>query len=630
MKIIKKIILLLIILVIGMGIAACKDEKTERSSFTNDVLAENGRSDYKIVLPETQTEEIKIAAEELRYFVEKSTGASLPVITDNGLSYNKDAKYLSIGNTKIASSAGISFDENELGGDGYRVVTKGKSVIMIGGSKDGNIYAVYDFLEYNLGVKFYTADEVKCPEYNKVNLYAFDLKVKPTFDLRSLGIFNQNYDAQMRRRLRTQIRDEGWIYTSHSHFTILPPSKYKADHPDWYSKDGTQLCMTNDEMRAEFTKNLIELIESRPDASRCMLGMEDSNTFCDCSKCSEEVKLYKESGTQMRFVNKVAADVQAWLDENQPDREFTLFTYAYFKTTTAPVKNENGVYTELDESVLPAENVGVMIAPLAYSYTTSLDDPEGNAGIRATIEGWKAIYNKVNNPYIYFYLYGINFGEYLVPFGDWSSLKENYLMCQEAESIGIFHLHAYNVQSSAFMEMRSYVASQLMWDVNQSPDDLVRDFMENYYKVAAPKIYEYYEMMRMRYAVIEEEMGYKAMPSFGNLDPVNKEIWPRNFLEKALELLDQAQAEVDKLKDTDPEMYKTLSDRVLKETISVRYLILRLYNTSMTVQDLLAEIDSFEADCAYFGIAEVREHVRFGPVLSEYIEMWRQDALSRV
>ena len=37
MKIIKKIILLLIILVIGMGIAACKDEKTERSSFTNDV-----------------------------------------------------------------------------------------------------------------------------------------------------------------------------------------------------------------------------------------------------------------------------------------------------------------------------------------------------------------------------------------------------------------------------------------------------------------------------------------------------------------------------------------------------------------------------------------------------------------
>ena len=35
---------------------------------------------------------------------------------------------------------------------------------------------------------------------------------------------------------------------------VLP---YDA-HKDWYSPDGTQLCLTNDEMRAEFTKNVIQ------------------------------------------------------------------------------------------------------------------------------------------------------------------------------------------------------------------------------------------------------------------------------------------------------------------------------------------------------------------------------------
>ncbi len=629
MKKIKILLSFVLAMAVGLGAVSCKN-KAEENPFTDEVLAKEGVTEYKILIPEEHDDVLQTAVEELQLFFRQSTGAELGVVIDENIQHDASAKYLSIGNTNAAASAGITVSHDVVGDDGYKIVTKDKSVYMVGGGSYGNLYAVYDFLKFNLGIKIYAFDEIKVPELDNVNVYDFDMQVRPTFDLRSMGTYDQNYNGENRRRLRMEYRSEGWIYVSHSHFYILPPSLYQTQHPDWYSKDGTQICMTNEEMRVEFTRNLIELIKNNPTAKYCMLGMQDRNTFCDCEKCSAEVALYNESGVQTRFTNKVAKDVQNWLDTYQPGREFTLFTYAYFKTTAAPVSDDNGVYTVLDPSVLPEKNVGVMIAPLAYSYTDSLDDPEDNAAINNIIQGWKQVFKEADNPNIYFYLYGKNFGQYLIPFGDYSSLKENYLMCQDAQSIGIFHLHAYNVDSSALYEMRSYVASSLMWDINQSPEELSKDFIKNYYKVAAPQIYEYYQMMRMHYAVLEEKYNLKAMPSLSNLELLDSKYWPKNYLEKVYDLMKEALAEVEKLKDSDPEQYKILYDRVLKESISVRYMLLGLYNSSMVTSELVAEIDSFEADCAYLGIMEVREHVDFGPILSEYIATWREEVENRV
>ena len=79
-------------------------------------------------------------------------------------------------------------------------------------------------------------------------------------------------------------------------------------------KDGTQLCLTNEEMKAEFIKNLKVVISTHPNDKYILLGEEDSNTFCNCDNCQEAIKKYgTPSGVDMIFVNPVAEEIENWL-----------------------------------------------------------------------------------------------------------------------------------------------------------------------------------------------------------------------------------------------------------------------------------------------------------------------------
>ena len=79
------------------------EEKTEIGgepvSFddTDEYLVENGNSKYKIAIGEDATKTEKYAAEELQYFIEKSTAVKLPIVTDEEVSHDNNARYLSVG-----------------------------------------------------------------------------------------------------------------------------------------------------------------------------------------------------------------------------------------------------------------------------------------------------------------------------------------------------------------------------------------------------------------------------------------------------------------------------------------------------------------------------------------------------
>ena len=45
-------------------------------------LAQNGKTDYKIVIAEKSAKQVKFAAEELSSFLKQMTGAEFPVVTD--------------------------------------------------------------------------------------------------------------------------------------------------------------------------------------------------------------------------------------------------------------------------------------------------------------------------------------------------------------------------------------------------------------------------------------------------------------------------------------------------------------------------------------------------------------------
>ena len=280
-------------------------------------IVENGASEYRLLLPVEPSRREIYAADELNLYLSRAAGVTLPVDSEASASQ----KYLSVGRTSLAEELTSPVTYEALGDDGFYLKTQGENLVMTGFGGDGTLFAVYEFLELTLGVRFYAEDEILIPETERVPLYKFDITEKPDFEERSLGYLATQGNASNALHMRLGEGVGNWGLWAHTHFSIinkdLPSGQsYKDLHPDWFSEDGTQLCLTNTEMREKFIENLKTIILETPGAEYFMLGQEDQNTFCTCERCTaSNAANGGESGTQMIFVNHVAREIAKWLEE---------------------------------------------------------------------------------------------------------------------------------------------------------------------------------------------------------------------------------------------------------------------------------------------------------------------------
>ena len=201
MKGIKRAIIFLMCIVTVFGeLSACAKkpdpdtDKTEEAKTignepiafddTDVYLAENGKSDYKIVVGADASRTEKYAAEELRDFIEQSTTVKLPIFTDEEVSHGNNARYISVGATKLlAAETDIKADYAELGENGVIVKTQGNCVYVTGATDHGTLFAVYRFLHYQIGYEAYAYDCVKVDYFKSLKLKNFDYKHVPSLGL---------------------------------------------------------------------------------------------------------------------------------------------------------------------------------------------------------------------------------------------------------------------------------------------------------------------------------------------------------------------------------------------------------------------------------------------------------------
>ena len=151
---------------------------------TDEYLVKDGASSYKIVVSEIAGKVEKYAAEELKYFIEKSTAVSLPIATDAEVSYNNDGKYISVGENKLlAAQKDIAVDYEELGENGVTVNTKGNCVYLSGATENGTLFAAYRFLHYQVGYNAYAYDCVEVDYYKTLKLKDISYKHVPSLGL---------------------------------------------------------------------------------------------------------------------------------------------------------------------------------------------------------------------------------------------------------------------------------------------------------------------------------------------------------------------------------------------------------------------------------------------------------------
>ena len=596
----------------------------ERTVTETDIdLVKGGTSDYVVVTAEQEkNDSVLFAVEELIQNFYDATGVELEMKTDSEVNYSESSKILSVGETSLLQKAGVTLDKNEVGRDGYVVETKGSAVFMVGGSGDGTLYAVYGWLKEQLGYEFYAIDEIAINK-NVINrkLLNITLKERPDFDYRVTNYGEAWFDSTVARRARFNPSGSMWISFEgvvdgvesnveyHTSFNIVSPDLYKADHPDWYAPDGKQLCFSRDpeNLAKVVVDRITKELDAQPDKNILTFTQQDHNTWCDCAKCTESLNKYgTNSAVYILFMNRVAEQVTAWVDEHYPGREVLLAMFAYQQTEEAPVVEKKGEYVPVDESLRLHENVALFYCPIYAEYYYDFN-AEQNVNVADTLDKWSILADN-----IFMWIYGANFQVYLAPFNNFSSMQNNYRFIYDRGAKYVFDQHQYNqLAGTDWYRLKGYLSSNLQWKIDSDQNELINNFFTNYYKDASSVMKQIFDEENTWFAYLAEKHGYTGKVSYVENNLVIEEYWPKGLLENWLALIDEAYKKIEHYKTSDPVLYEKLRDRITLESITFRYMQIQLYKLQYAGNDRETMVESFKADCVRLGIRQYREGIGY-------------------
>ena len=450
-------------------------------------ISQDGRSDYCIVVPNEAAPVLKTAAAELSRYLQEVTKAKLPIVTEAERPSGKPA--FIIGSAKAAGAvfSDPSFAKGKP--DEIAIKFKGNDIYLNGQMPRGPLYATYTFLEDYVGVNWWTPEEHDSPDKPTLSVPAKDHEYAPRIICREsfyVGTHNPIFAAYMKNNGHfSPIKEEfgghrsiiGWCHTFQQ---FLPPAKYFDAHPEWYSQiqgkrnPSAQLCLTNDEMRAEMVKVVLERIRKEPLAGMISLSQNDlPDGRCECDKCKavEEVE-GSASGPLIRFVNAVAAEVA----KEYPD--FLIETLAYHYTRHAP------------KVTRPAKNVVVRLCSIEMNFAQPLETGPANESFRKDIEEWSAI-----APNLFIWNYVTNFANYLLPQPNWRGLVPDIRFFLKHNAIGLFEQGDAGCTVGDFVRPRQWIIAHLLWNPDLDEKELTRKFFDGYYGPAGVHLLKYIDYL---------------------------------------------------------------------------------------------------------------------------------------
>ena len=640
-----KLLLISLASLLTIGLVGCKKNEQE-VDHTPDVVAghyivENNLSNYYLVTSKNPQPKEATAAQEFSYFMKQATKCYIPTITEKEV--KKSYNYISLGVTTQFKNAYPNYDYSRLDGtqSGYFIGTKDDNIYIVCSddfSGYGVLYGVYDLLHELINYTYYHDSEIYWEEKDTVNLLNYkDFFINPSFDCRSIStLYLMSNDIHTQRlRLINNSRGGEWSRKTYGHGQIntflapwdLDPNgvRYGDSHPDWFINPGqenpnVQNAMiangwdwsAGKEMRHLIAQKMIQFVKAEPNAIFFMCAQEDNSIICTSERNKKALADYggTQAGLQIDFMNDVITEVEEWVQENQPGREIQYLIFAYQSTLEPPVKKDaKGNVVPYSDRVIPHEKLRIYIAPIEANYAFTFSSPV-NADFGRILKDWGAI----ANGQIVMYLYDLNYRIYFVNFNNFGTVASMYKECLD---IGATYMLTQGVSDSnicCFDEMRSYVESSLMWNVNLSYEELAYDFLNHFYKDAAPYMTDIYVTIRDRYAYYQT----LVKQSSGNLsgDLRSSDLYPFALVRQLNIDIDNALESIKHYETEDYATYETLKNRIMKEYLSVIYLKIILYRSNYSDEEINEMLDTFNFYTQLFGITKSGEGVDIGNIFN--------------
>lgn len=487
-------------------------------------LASGGKPEAEIVIDANASSTVKFASEELQGFIEKISGAKLPIVNSPGISKTKIFIGVPADSELLKGLASRYADDlSRLGGnDGYAVRTEGGNIYIFASETKGVLNGVYNFLDRNSDIIWPRGLE----PFDTIYSSAPNLEVKysdyidiPKFILRGWHICDypkQSHEATELWMIRNRCNfigasnipellerrlKHGFIIEfggGHNLNTfLLPPEKYAKEHPEYYAfMDGrrrpegrNQLCFTNKEMTQEVIRVLEGKIkEAPPYVKNFNIMIEDNWNLCECPECKKPVSLPDGTvvspddetfrSTQFfNFLNKVAETIY----QKYPDKQINSFGY-YF--TAVPPK------------IKLFKTINVRFCPYVKDDKKTV---ENNPKWKKRTEEWVAITPNI----IWREYYGCA-SDFPRPLSDVVAQDLQFI-----SKLGVRRVFAEYVPDAerknrykkSSMEnwdasaMEFWIISQLYWNPYQDVNKLREKYITRTYHEAAPAMSEYFRLI---------------------------------------------------------------------------------------------------------------------------------------
>jgi len=450
-------------------------------------------AEFTIITSANPSELERFAAQEFRDYIEKVCGASLEIKTDSEVEKPNE---IVIGKTNREPK---SYEKirNMLEDDGVAISYLDGRLYIYGGEKRGTLYAVYQFLEYFLHVRWYASDCEKYPDELDANISRrTNIIRRPVIAVRDSFWYdyikdsgfavkhkiNSGFGRKIPEHMGGSVDYVGGR-NCHTLAELLPESEYFAEHPEYYAlvkgeRKPTQPCLSNPKVLEIVIKNAKKWIKQYPGGDIISITQNDNFDYCTCEKCSSVISAEgSPSGPLLRFVNAVADAIK----EEYPD--ILVDTFAYLYTQKAP------------KITVPRDNVVIRLCSIDCCFNHPLNDSDcpKNVEFCEDFKQWKRICDK-----IYIWDYTTNFRDYLASFPNLHTISPNLKYYADNGVQSVFEQGEYQGPSGEFGELKGYMIAKLLWNPYMSKDEFdywVYDFLKGYYGSGWRYIKEYLDIL---------------------------------------------------------------------------------------------------------------------------------------
>jgi hypothetical protein len=473
----------------------------------------------------------QMALREFQAGMKKLYGTSLPELKDGEASAAEPIVLL--GRAVALASGKVTQQElDNVTPGGYMIKCGSDGIVIAGPESAATLYGVYAFFE-KLGMRFYvpTIQGAMAPQGLGSEIKPFAVADRPVFAYRTgrQWPWRQMFYlvGDPRKGLNPELFDEkkagSDLWVDHSAGYLVPKLLFYGEHPEYYAmlKDGkriakngftdhrTPLCLSNPDVAKIATERALAWVGLEPDKRFFPITYGDTGTWCQCSEC---LKLDPEPGQYatrlLSWVNPVAKAI----GERFPGR--IAFTFAYGGSDVPPPRMRP------EKNVWIIGSTGCGNVPF-WDHAMARNAPELEQNL-TKIHGWLRI---VPQGYLVCEYLADTYQPALV---DTTASRLRYYAKQGLR--GIWSTYG---RPKSFTAVWEYLFARLMWNPEQDPHPIAKEFIAHYYGPAAKPVAALFQLNHQRY-----EETLKSNPELKRLYPAG--YYSPAFAEQAVAHLSQA------------------------------------------------------------------------------------------